>query len=75
MKDTTMINTIAKFVGYVGATFISAALIMWGWNTVAPHLNAPQFGYWEVYAMRMGLKSLIKLFKNNKKNVDKQHKA
>ena len=48
---------------------------MWGWNTVAPHLNAPQFGYWEVYAMRMGLKSLIKLFKNNKKNVDKQHKA
>ena len=63
MKDTTMINTIAEFVGYIGATFISAVLIMWGWNTVAPHLNAPQFGYWEVYAMRMGLKSFIKLFK------------
>jgi hypothetical protein len=65
MKDTTVIDTIAEFVGYVGATFISAVLIMWGWNTVAPHLNAPQFGYWEVYAMRMGLKSFIKLFKKN----------
>lgn len=67
MKNTTMIDTIAEFVGYVGATFISAVLIMWGWNIVAPHLNAPQFGYWEVYAMRMGLQSFIKLFKNNKK--------
>lgn len=67
MKDKAMIDEIAEFAGYVVATFISAALIMWGWNTVAPHLNAPQFGYWEVYAMRMGLKSFIKLFKNNKK--------
>jgi hypothetical protein len=35
--------------------FISAAFILWGWNTIAPYLNAPTFGYWEIFAMRMGL--------------------
>lgn len=42
---------------------VSTGFLMWGWNTVAPHLNAPTFGYWEIFAMRMGLiqiKNIIK---------------
>lgn len=46
---------IGQLIGHVGVCFISAAFIMWGWNTIAPHLNAPTFGYWEIFAMRMGL--------------------
>lgn len=34
---------------------ISAGFIMWGWNTIAPHLNCPQFSFTEIFAMRMGL--------------------
>ena len=47
-KITDMLSTIVKW-------FISSAFIMWGWNVLAPHINAPQFGYWEIFAMRMGL--------------------
>ena len=48
--------------------FISAAFIMWGWNTLAPHLNCPQFTYWEIFAMRMALSYIAKILwqKENK---------
>ena len=45
---TDLLSTAIKW-------FISSAFIMWGWNVLAPHINAPQFGYWEIFAMRMGL--------------------
>ena len=51
-----MLGTV---VGKIGVWFVSAAFIMWGWNTIAPHLNAPLFDYWEVFAIRMGLTHLM----------------
>lgn len=44
-------NILAKIIVY----FVSAGFIMWGWNVIAPHLNAPLFSYWEIFAMRMAL--------------------
>lgn len=44
-------NILAKIIVY----FASAGFIMWGWNVIAPHLNAPLFNYWEIFAMRMAL--------------------
>lgn len=40
---------------------ISAGFIMWGWNTLAPCLNCPQFTYWEIFAMRMALGCITKI--------------
>jgi hypothetical protein len=33
--------------------FISSLFIWWGWSVLAPHLNAPMFNYWEIFAIRM----------------------
>lgn len=32
---------------------ISSLFLWWGWNVLAPHLNAPMFRYWEIFAIRM----------------------
>ena len=50
-KRLTLINIIAE----VAIWFASAGFIMWGWNTLAPHINCPTFSYMEIFAMRMGL--------------------
>ena len=58
---------LGALFGYVILWFISAAFIMWGWNTLAPHLNVPTFGYWEIFAMRMGLSSVMSTLWQHKK--------
>lgn len=50
-----MKNTIITLFSTIIVWFISAGFIMWGWNTLAPHINCPLFTYWEIFAMRMGL--------------------
>ena len=44
------------------AWFISAVFIWWGWNIFARHFNLPQFEYMEVFAMRMALTYIMKIF-------------
>ncbi len=46
---------IGTILGRVAYWFISAVFIWWGWRILAPHLNAPEFTYWETFAIRMGL--------------------
>ena len=61
-------DLIANIIGW----FISSAFIMWGWNTLAPHINCPLFSYWEIFAMRMALSYTIAIFVGNiKKGTDK----
>ena len=48
-------------MGNVAIWLLSAAFIWWGWSVLAPHLNAPQFGYWEIFAMRMALTHTTKI--------------
>ena len=43
--------------------FMSSVFIWWGWNAIAPHLNAPMFGYWEIFAMRMALGNILAMLK------------
>jgi hypothetical protein len=47
--------------------FVSAGFIMWGWNTLAPHINCPLFTYWEIFAMRMGLSFFMAIIWQKKK--------
>lgn len=46
----------------VGKWFVTAAFIWWGWNIFAWHFNLPQFEYMEIFAMRMALTSIMKIF-------------
>lgn len=58
MKNATekkISASIAELLASIIIWFISAGFIMWGWNTLAPHINCPIFTYWEIFAMRMGL--------------------
>lgn len=65
-------NKTAEKVGYliglIALCFASAGFLMWGWNTIAPHLNAPTFSYWETFAIYMGLDALAGAFRKPKKN-------
>lgn len=67
-----MKEQIANIVGTVGKWFIASAFIMWGWNTLAPHINCPLFGYWEIFSMYMALWFMPKPFviKNERGNDD-----
>ena len=61
-KNNTTIENLAKIFVKVCIYFISALFIWWGWNVLAPHLNAPLFNYWEVFAMRMALSYIVGIF-------------
>ena len=54
---------ISTAIANVANWFISAAFIMWGWNVIAPHLNAPIFTYWEIFGMRMALGHVLGMIK------------
>ena len=58
-------ENVTKFVASASRWFVSTAFIMWGWNTLAPHINCPIFGYWEMFAMRMGFSYLVAIITNN----------
>ena len=70
MKNTTKNKisiTIAPLLSAIVIWFISAGFIMWGWNTLAPHINYPLFSYWEIFAMRMGLSFFMSIIWQKKK--------
>lgn len=52
-------TSISELLATIIIWFVSAGFIMWGWNTLAPHINCPLFTYWEIFAMRMGLSYLM----------------
>ena len=64
------VKSIAFKIGYLIGTIayrlIASGFLMWGWNTIAPHLNAPTFSYWETFAIYMGLNALAKIFRKTR---------
>ena len=58
----TNAEKFGSFVGRIGGYFLTGAFLYWGWNAVAPHLNAPLFTYWEMMAIRMAIGSLVRMF-------------
>ena len=46
---------VSDLIATIITWFISAWFIMWGWNTLAPHINCPLFAYWEIFSIRMAL--------------------
>ena len=61
-NEKKLSTSIAELLATIAIWFVSAGFIMWGWNTLAPHINCPLFTYWEIFAMRMGLSYLMAIF-------------
>lgn len=53
---------LGEITGIIIRWFITAGFIYWGWTVLAPHLNAPLLTYWEVFAIRMAVSSLMTIF-------------
>lgn len=65
-NDKGIAFKIGYFIGTIACRFIGAGFLMWGWNTIAPHLNAPTFSYWETFAIYMGLNVFAGVFRRVK---------
>lgn len=65
-NDKGIAFKIGYFIGAIACCFIGAGFLMWGWNTIAPHLNAPTFSYWETFAIYMGLNALVGIFRKTR---------
>lgn len=61
MNKINWSELLTKLINSAVRWCISAAFIMWGWNTLAPHINCPAFTYWEIFAMRMGLAYVVQM--------------
>ena len=64
-KRKKICENIGKFLGCVGGWFLSALLIWWGWNILAPHINLFTLEYWEMFAIRMAFSSVVKIIALN----------
>ena len=65
-KEMSAGKIVGTILGTIGGWCICAALLMLGWNVIAPHLNAPLFTYWEWVAIYCGLRVVGNtLFKKN----------
>lgn len=59
-KQKLAVN-IGSIIGKIISWLLSALFIWWGWNIFAGYFNLPQFGYMEVFAMRMALTSITSI--------------
>ena len=55
------VEYVSGLMGNVASWLLSTVFIWWGWSVLAPHLNAPLFSYWEIFAMRMALSCTMKI--------------
>lgn len=65
-KEKNVASQCGDIVGTIAGFFLAAAVIFWGWNVIAPHLNAPIFTYWEIFAMYLGTCAIVRIFKRSK---------
>lgn len=59
-------NYWGDFIANVINWFISAGFMWWGWSVLAPELNAPEFTYWEIFAIRMMVSNILSMVWNGK---------
>jgi hypothetical protein len=57
-------GALGHAIGSLGAVFLSALFIYWGWGVIAPLLNAPEFSYWEIAGIRFAIGTIIKMLKH-----------
>ena len=59
MKYNTETNVIITNIAIIVTPFLYSFLLWKGWTALAPHLNCPLFGYWEVFCIVTGFRWLF----------------
>lgn len=59
MKNNTAASTFVINLATIATPFIYSFLLWKGWTALAPHLNCPLFGYWEVFCIATGFRWLF----------------
>lgn len=59
MKYNTETNIITTYVANIVSFFLYPFFVYKGWTALAPHLNFPLFGYWEVFCITTGFRWLF----------------
>ena len=59
MKYDIAANTITIYAATIVTPFLYSFLLWKGWTALAPHLNCPLFGYWEVFCIATGFRWLF----------------
>jgi len=54
ISEMTVSEQLGTILAWGLKFFLNPALVMWGWEALAPHLNAPLFAYWEVLCICHG---------------------
>ena len=66
-KKSTVARNLIEIFTKICLCLASALFIWWGWNVLAPHLNAPSFSYWEIFAMRMAFAHIVYIIRKKVK--------
>lgn len=51
-----------EIVSTIGAWFLSSLFIWLGWKVLVTHFGLPYLTYWEIFFMRVGFGSIMKIF-------------
>ena len=70
MASKSIAHVLGAIIGKVISWPVSTAFILWGWNTLAPHLNAPcsLFGRYSQFVW-LSLSSLVFFGKRATRNL------
>lgn len=61
--EKTAKEILRNLIASLFLIFLFPLFMWWGWNVLAPHLNAPVFSYWEMMGIRLGLSAITSTFK------------
>jgi hypothetical protein len=61
-KNKTNQELAVEILTIISGWFIYAFFIWLGWKVLVTHFGLPYFTYWEVFAIRMGFGSILKIF-------------
>ena len=56
-----------EIVSTIGAWFLSSLFIWLGWKVLVTHFGLPYLTYWEIFFMRVGFGSIMKMAMKIKK--------
>ena len=67
VSEMSKSKQLSIILGWGLEFFFNPALVLWGWEALAPHLNAPLFTYWEVLCICHGAEWLLSfIFRSHK---------
>lgn len=61
-ENKTNQELASETLAAIGGWFFYAFFIWLGWKVLVAHFGLPYFTYWEIFAMRMGFASILKIF-------------